>query len=319
MQFTPPPREFTGNFSAFFSAYVAPNLPSPERVKEFDCILRRYLHEHDPIYLVRYVRHQTRGTEYRSDHGCRMRPTDNAPVWWLHAMLCSKDGLPTEGEPSVIFDRLPYHLFRVGRMETLNSAGFHAAHIIPAKNGDSNWMAWDRKEMSRRMLVNIHPCNVFLVAKTGWTKNGGRPDILAWIIDAYLERYGHIMQRFLADVGGAGLGRTESDPVYSYGPTTPKPVRRKTGIKALQARPVQAVAGTRVLARPCIWRKLVGSGMTLSIQSLGEQYIIPHDDLVAWAGLNTKALQTVSWRENGIYSWPRPTRDMLKFLQPYSL
>lgn len=160
------------------------------------------------------------------------------------------------------------------------------------------------------MLVNIHPCNVFLVARSEWAKNGGRPDIVAWITNAYLKRYGETMQRFLADVGEPGPGGALDDPAYSYASAAPK--------EALQARPVEAAAGTRASKRPCIWRKLVGAGVTLSIQTPGGRYILPHDDLVAWAGRNTNALQTASWREDGIYSWPRPTRDMLKFLQPYS-
>jgi len=186
MTITPPPAQFDGSFADFFSRFVEPNLPSPDRVLAFDALLRRYLSDDDPVHVVRYVRGQTRGTICRTLDGGRILPTDNAPVWFTHALLHSGGALPEDA--AALFGTMPHHFFGVARFQTLNQAGYHAAHIISAKNRSTDWHGWTRDELARRMLVNIHPCNMFLVAKQEWTRNGGRPDIIAWVIEAYLRR-----------------------------------------------------------------------------------------------------------------------------------
>lgn len=293
-----PPLQFDGKFSDFFEQHVEPNLPPPERIKAFDALLRRHLSSNDPIYLTRYVRGQVRGKICRTTDGGRILPTDNAPVWWLHAFLLSDE--PLLDEPEALFFGLPCHFHQATRFQTLNQAGFHAAHILPAKNRNVDWERWSHKELARRMLVNIHPCNMFLVAKEGWTRNGGRPDIIAWVVDTYRGRYGKTMDRFLADCDPDGSASyPPNDPPYSYS---------------------QADAGTADVvrtSRPIIKRILVCRGVSLEISANGSRYLLPHDDLVAWVREHTTALKTASWIERGIYSWPKPTATMLEFLRRY--
>ncbi|RWP11966.1 MAG: hypothetical protein EOR01_33435 [Mesorhizobium sp.] len=204
MTIAPPPSQFDGRFSEFYERFVEPNLPSADRVQAFDSLLRRHLSDNDPVHVVRFVRGQTRGTVYRSRQGWRILPTDNAPVWWTHALLHSETALSED--KAALFGTMPHHFFKVARFQTLNRAGYHAAHILSAKNRDTDWASWTRAELGRRMLVNIHPCNVFLVAKPEWRRNGGRSDIIAWVTRAYLRRYGATMERFLAD-GDPGASR----------------------------------------------------------------------------------------------------------------
>lgn len=294
-----PPAQFDGKFSEFFALYVEPNLPSAARVQAFDLLLRRHLSSVDPIHVIRWVREQTRGEICLSAEGGRILPTDNAPVWWLHAFLLSETPLPTD--PELFFSTLPAHFHKVARFQTLNQAGFHAAHILSAKNRDIDWQSWSRDELARRMLVNIHPCNMFLVAKQEWDRNGGRPDIISWVVAAYRQRYGETMERFLADCDpGGSFGPSAGDPDYSYGAGT-------TADAAIRTK------------RPLIRRDLVGRGVSLEVSVGGSRYQIPHDDLVTWAREHTTALETLSWIDRGLYSWPRPSAAMLEFLTAYRL
>jgi hypothetical protein len=293
----PAPLRFQGKFSDFFVRYVEPNLPSVDRVQAFDVLLQQHLSSKAPIHVARYVRGQVRGTICLTADGGRILPTDNAPVWWLHAFLLSDSPMPVDLE--ALFSSLPCHFHQVARFQTLNQAGFHAAHIIPAKNRDIAWESWSHQELTRRMLVNIHPCNMFLVAKTGWQQNGGRPDIISWVTDAYRRRYGETMDRFLADCDPNGsLCRPAGDPDYSYGAGTT----------------IDGVIRTR---RPLIRKELVGRGVYLEIAVDSCRYLLPHDDLVTWVREHTAALETSSWIDRGVYSWPRPSAAMMEFLRRY--
>jgi hypothetical protein len=176
MTISPPPLQFDGKFSEFFERYVEPNLPSADRVQSFDTLLRRHLSSDNPIHVIRYVRGQIRGAVYLTAEGGRLLPTDKAPAWWLHALLLSGRAISANAED--MFASMPYHFFNIAQTQTSNGAGYHAAHILSAKNRNIDWQNWSRDELERRMLVNIHPCNTFLVAKQGWTLNGGRSDIV---------------------------------------------------------------------------------------------------------------------------------------------
>ena len=324
MNIVPPPPQFDARFSEFYERFVEPNLPSVQKVRAFDTLLRQYLSNEDPVHVVRYVRGQTRGTIYRTGQGWRIFPTDNAPVWWTHALLHSETALPKENA-SALFGTMPHHFFKVARFQTLNQAGYHAAHILSAKNGDTDWRSWMRDELARRMLVNIHPCNMFLVAKQEWARNGGRRDIIAWITSAYLDRYGATMEKFLADVDPSASpnGGPVDDPVYRYGTdavgeasrVTPAPLSWPPRYTPPKTGPVDP----RPTKRPVIWRDLVGKGVSLDLSMQGARYLLPHDDLVAWVAEHTRALQTASWNEQGIYSWPRATTAMLQFLRHYEV
>ncbi|RWO51193.1 hypothetical protein [Mesorhizobium sp.] len=324
MNIAPPPAQFDGKFSAFYERHVEPNLPSADRVQAFDSLLRQHLSDEDPVHVVRYIRGQTRGTVCRTRDGWRILPTDNAPVWWTHALLHSGGALPEDAD--ALFAAMPYHLFKVGRLQTLNSAGDHAAHILSAKNRDTDWQGWTRSELARRMLVNIHPCNVFLVAKPEWTRNGGRSDIIAWVTNAYLRRYGATMERLLAD-GAPSASSTSGpveDPDYRYNAdaadnvTDPGPVSLSRQ-SPRQTSPKSERGSSRNMKRPMIWRHLVGKGVSLDISMEGARYVLPHDDLVAWVGGHTTALETASWKGKGIYSWSRAKRAMVEFLQNYAI
>ncbi|RWP11965.1 MAG: hypothetical protein EOR01_33430 [Mesorhizobium sp.] len=68
-----------------------------------------------------------------------------------------------------------------------------------------------------------------------------------------------------------------------------------------------------------IWRDRVGKDVLLEISMHGGRYLLPHDDLVAWVREHTTALETASWNEQGVYTWPRATGAMMQFLQQYQV
>ena len=132
----PCPPTFSGTFAAFFKKHAAPNLPGVARVRAFDALLRRHLAAKDPVHVTRLVRGQTRG-EICAGAGGRMLPTDNSPVWWIHSFLLSDEALPKDA--ATFFESLPYRMFGLPKREYLNSAEYHAAHIVNAKDGNVEW------------------------------------------------------------------------------------------------------------------------------------------------------------------------------------
>ncbi|WP_425046541.1 hypothetical protein [Primorskyibacter sp. S87] len=75
----------------------------------------------------------------------------------------------------------------------------------------------------------------------------------------------------------------------------------------------------RATNRPLIEKKMLGRGATLDITHGGERYLVPHDELVGWVGENLNALNTISWRDKGLYSWPKAPDLMVEFLRRYQI
>lgn len=316
----PAPPTFSGTFSEFFQTHVAPNTPCPDRVHEFDHRLRQYLASTDPIHVVRKAGTQDRGTICTSDTGSRMLPTDNSPVWWIHAFLLSNAPFPSDNK--TLFERLPYHMFKLPSSLTyLNSAGFHAAHIVNAKDGNTNWDSWSREELWRRTVVNIHPCNMFLVAKIDWRVWGGKPDIIECAKHLYRERYGALMTTFLREVGESNEGGPLADVPYHYAaePKNPKKPRFSTPTQVTVLPDKLNATAALMLNRPMIKSALIATETDLEITTIGKRFLVPHDALLDWVGKNTNALQTDSWIKKGLYSWPRPSQKMIVFLHQFEM
>jgi hypothetical protein len=316
VRIVPPPEAFRGRFADFYADFIEPNLPAPERVEQFDALLCAYLEGDRPLHVLRKLPGQARGVEYVTEAGERVLPGDNAPGWWLHAALLS--GTPPPEDPEALFRDMPTHFFQVARRYTLSAAGFHLAHVLDVGNRDTRWPAWGSSELRRRMLLNLHPCNWFLLAKSGWVTAGRDPAIVAWVEHAYARRYARVFEAFRDSVGRAwGPGPAPDSPLYAY---QPRPARNAS---ARQTPRTNAGGGPRppgsVLAmnRPVVRRCLQGTDVVLEILTEGKRYLVPHDALLGWVRSNTGALRTRSWAVGGIYSWPRPTRKMRQFLEGY--
>jgi len=317
------PVEFDGSLEDFYNKFIEPNLPTPARVEMLDSIFDEYLSQLRPAFIVRMSKGMIRGQICSTTTDELILPGDNSPGWWLHARLL--DGGPL-GDANSFFNGIPTHIFEIGRLNTLNKAGYHLAHIINTGNGDTRWRDWDRTELRRRFLLNLHPCNWFLLARTGWREHSYRKDILDWIRWAYVDRYGATYLKFLTGIGAEMSHRPDLKPQSpSYrlqtagGPVSnherrdrePSPVRRRA-----KSGPV---VDERPLNRPLIAKKYVGNGVTLNIATLGRHFRVPHDELCSWAVRETGIAATRSWREDGLYSWPKPSKAMLRFLAPFAV
>lgn len=318
------PSEFSGDFKDFFERFVEPNLPSVERVRLFDRLISEYLNAASPAYMVRMVRGMNRENVFSNIHHDRILGADNSPGIWLHAVLCGSQ--PISENAVELFERVPRHMFRIPKIENLRGAGYHLAHIISAKNGDTRWETWNKKELERRFLLNVHPCNLFLVAKADWRKNGGRSDIIDWIKSAYLERYGDLYASFVERVGGEShkLSMGELPLSYSY-PLFQNEVFQPRKTQMNQASKMKTKHGYAIkhqtldAKRVFVRERLIGLEAKLDLKAMGGRFLVPHDELWRWVENETNVSNTRSWSEHGYYHWPRPSARMLKFLDDFRI
>jgi hypothetical protein len=159
-----PPTTFDGTLRELYSGWAERVLLRTDVVEEFHDLLVSYLQAADPLFLVRMVKGTERGVTVRTAAGQRLRVTDNAPSWWIHRELFA-GRIPDRAAFGAFVDEVPSHMFGIPKGENISSAGWHVAHIFDVKNGDVSFAAWDRTELVRRMVRNIHPCNYFFSAR----------------------------------------------------------------------------------------------------------------------------------------------------------
>jgi hypothetical protein len=193
------PESFSGDLHELATSYVVPNLISPEEIADFHPKLVRYLDGRDPMFLIRAVSATTRGQIYRTKSGGRFKATDNAPAWWIHFALFQQIGLRAENFSEII-ESVPTHFFEVAAQvpESISAAGWHVAHIFAVKDRDTDYRSWSNREMVRRCVRNIHPCNYFFVPKTDWQTWGGNERVIAYFAGLYQEFYGSVWTDFLS-------------------------------------------------------------------------------------------------------------------------
>lgn len=232
------PAAFAGSLRALFDAHIETVLPDATVVQRFHELFVEYLNAGDPLYIVRYLAGQERGTTI-DIAGLRVRPSDNSPAWMLHRRLF--DGRPLESVDDLgrVLNELPCHMHHIGRVPSVNTSGWHVAHILPAKNGDTDWRRWSREGVVRRFVRNLHPCNCFYLPKIDWQRFGGDPNVLAFAADVYRLRYGHIWTEFMALAGGTEIApaHTAADAFeYAYGDSVPEgPTPAATATQASSA------------------------------------------------------------------------------------
>lgn len=219
------PAAFSGSIEDFFEQYVVPNLPSTAIVAHYHNRLMEYCRLQDPIFVVRQIQPLERGTIYVTNTGSKLKASDNSPAWWLHAMMREERTFtPNTFEQAIL--TMPTHIFQVKKhtKQTINDFGWHVAHIYNAKNGDTNYRAWDRNELIRRFIRNIHPCNCFYIAKTAWQSYGGDPAIIAFFAERYAARYGMVWNEFRALAQGEAFTNRASlgGILYTYGAQQPR-------------------------------------------------------------------------------------------------
>lgn len=213
------PLSYDGTLEAFITQYVLPDLPSPDTVAAFHGALTEYVTGADPLFLLRFVRGTERRAIYQTNDGTRFRATDNAPAWWIHAMVAQNYRIASNAFSDVIAT-IPAHMFDVAGTAgpTASSAGWHIAHIFDVKDGDTNYKYWSRADVVGRFVRNIHPCNYFPIAKSEWRRWGGDQKVIGTFAALYAERYNTVWAEFLqlARVEEKSIARITGPVSYHY-------------------------------------------------------------------------------------------------------
>ncbi len=215
----PSPSSFDGTLAELATNFIIPNLPAAGTVEAFNRALAEYVREPDALYLVRYVGEMERRKDYSTMQGTRLRATDNAPAWWVHASLF-QDCRVADGAMASVIASIPCHMLDVPRTTPpeANEAGWHCAHILNVNDGDTDQIRWTRKDVIARFVRSVHPANYFLLPKTNWQRWGADQRVIAYFADVYRVRYSNSWDEFLAlaNASDADLPRSSGEVRYSY-------------------------------------------------------------------------------------------------------
>jgi len=195
------PAAFDGSRSAYIARVLEPMLPGADVVEAFHRSLVAYLANPEAVLLIRAVPRVERGTTPQTADGSRIRWTDNAPAWWWHALLFN-GLLPDPDRLARLLADTPCEWKAVVGRGTLNDAGWHAAHLLDVKDGDTDWRSWSRRSAVRRFVRNVHPCNVFYVPLADWQRVGADRALIASVAARYRGRYAAIWSEFIELAAG---------------------------------------------------------------------------------------------------------------------
>ena len=196
------PDHFSGTVEELATNHGVQNLIGPSAAAGFHKLLSAYLAGSNPLFLIRALGETVRGKIYATNEGNRFKATDNAPAWWIHFALFHEIDLPAASFASII-ETLPTHFFEVASQipNSISSAGWHVAHIFPVKDRNTDYRDWDRKDLVRRCVRNIHPCNYFFIPKADWQLWGGNERVISYFARLYEARYGSVWTEFLSLAG----------------------------------------------------------------------------------------------------------------------
>ena len=77
------------------------------------------------------------------------------------------------------------------------------------------------------------------------------------------------------------------------------------------------VRKVQLKGRWTIDKKYTGRDIWMAFPISGTWHLMPHDEMVAFAKADGKALESVSWIESGTYSWPKPSKAMAAHCAQY--
>lgn len=217
------PARFRGTLRRFVDELLEPALPRPQAAIAWHEAIIAHALKPDETLLVRSTSGFKQENETRTAAGRRLRMTDNAPPWWIHAVAFSGASPPATGLSGVLDDVWCW-MFRTrsrpGAGTNASDAGWYVAHVLRAKPaGDGPPEGWDETTARRRFIRNISPMNQFLVPKGNGSDVGERATVIATIADWYKARYGAAFTNFLEMAGVRALrARTwEAPPVGGGG------------------------------------------------------------------------------------------------------
>lgn len=227
------PPQFSGTLIDFVNQHVTPNLLSEKGVAEFHKALMQYIDSNDAIYILRQVGEAVRfrrGIDekiYSTNEGFRFKASDNSPAWWIHYLLFHGDFISLDKFQKLI-DDIPMHMYskpgpsiNVKRGKTINSFGYHVAHIYDVKDSKTDYENYSKKEIIKRFIRNIHPLNCFYISTVRWQYYGKKIEIRSYFADLYSKKYGRVWNEFIemvlpTEVETKTLIYNDSYPKFQY-------------------------------------------------------------------------------------------------------
>lgn len=185
--------------SVLYRDWIAQMLPPIDSVQQIDAWMDRYCEEDSPVFTVRAVRGASRRQRYSTCDGTIIAPADNSPAWVLHALLV-ENRITSDVQFRELMCQMPAHMFDIKRLVqlTANDYGWYVAHLLPVKNGNTDFYQWTRREGERRFFATLHPCNLFFVPGVRNRLLGEDAATIAFVARQFAMRYGALWHKFVA-------------------------------------------------------------------------------------------------------------------------
>lgn len=320
------PATFDGTLQSLIDDCTEQIMPSAEIVGDYHRLLVNYCRLDDPLFLIRNMGGTERGTIYSTKSGARFKATDNAPAWWMHYALFHEIRISQAEFPQVV-ETIPCHMFEVSAQlpESINTAGWHVAHIVDVKDRNVHFPSWDRTELTRRFLRNVHPCNYFFLPKPQWQKWGADARVIGFFAALYADRYSSVWQEFL-ELSGADMSklpRTTGQISYRYGTAerAAEPTERHPNGSLLPTRaigagggatdaPVVSYSASRLLFKADLIDPLRDEDK-FRVTTPAKTYEMSKADFLR---VFARVTLTNSWRRDRVYHYPRPPAAAAQFL-----
>lgn len=285
----------------------------PDVVEAFHWHLTEYLRADNPLFLTRKVRHQERGVTVTTADGACMRPTDNAPAWYVHYQLFT-GGFQTFPTFRQFIESVPCHMFKLRLRDNINRSGWHVAHIFDVKDGNVDSLHWSRRELVRRFTRNIHPCNSFYIPKPDWQRYGGHPTVIGFVIEEYRRRYRSVWSEFLnmVEAEASAVPESPGDFTYEYGYRNRSQVR-SIGDSSNAARSAKGGDAVYRYSRLCFKAEVIEAlkpDEVFCVVTPGATFRMTKREFYEEF---PRVVSSPSYRIRGLYHFPKPPRRALKF------
>jgi hypothetical protein len=307
------PTSYDGTLGDLYEGWAKHVLLAPDVVGEFHRQFCSYLNSADPLFLVRQVSGQERGQTLRTGTGARLRPTDNAPAWWIHYELFSGRFRHYDSFAAFV-DSTPCHMFQIRLPENINSAGWYVAHMFNVKDRNVSFRSSDRNELMRRAARNIHPCNYFYVPKLDGRRHGEHPMVIAFFYDKFRSLYRTVWDDFLRLVEGAEpfvpVGASEYRYRFPINDTHKhNSLRQRGNPSATQYGSVVQYSHPRLCFKADMIEPLRMDDKFCVLTREGAFVMTKRQFYETFSNVTA----SVSYKQNRIYHYPRPPQRALRF------
>ncbi|MGD1097003.1 MAG: hypothetical protein ABSB35_34065 [Bryobacteraceae bacterium] len=200
----------------FISRFIEPHLPSPERLTAWSKWIVEGVESTD-VVIVRRHGGLSRGI-LCDIQGLRVLPSDLSPVWAVQqAILHSDPPTDTAFGKWVLSLPLEHNAVRKRKLDLLNVAGFHTAHLIDVAAHRNAMLTAKRPDVLRSVsVVELHPMNVLWVPKPRWSYWGASVQLKAHFAGVLKRRVPDLWDNFIRSVGGAAALLPKPDPDFQY-------------------------------------------------------------------------------------------------------